>query len=153
MKIMVGCGIYFGFRGVEEHAFVRQSDLVLGKFGPEEVYPDYRFVGIGHLLNDKVQKLSTDEAYVRDTKNIMRVPVLDINDPNDFAGCILRYLEKLEPDQDRMYCYPNKKAKPGCQFPYHKRKVVGKGPVNTMFKDAADIMGLDRANFKGGNSG
>ena len=56
-----------------------------------------------------MHKLSVFKDRVRDTKNCMRVPVMD-DDPtsSDFGGCIKRYLEKLAPGQTRIYtkCIP-----------------------------------------------
>jgi integrase len=149
---MVGCGIYFGFRGVQEHCQLRVQDITIGVFGPDDPYPNRKYVGIGFLVNEKKHKVSTHESYERDTSNIMRIPVLDINDPNDFAGCIIRYLKKLEPGQVRMYCYLDPKKEPGAKYPFHKNKQIGKNPINSMFKEAVAIMGLNTENFRGGHA-
>lgn len=123
MKVMVGCGIFFGFRGVKEHSFLRQCDWDIGVFGEGQAFPNRRFVGVGTLATDKKHKVSSHEAYLRDTADIMRIPILDMNDPNDFGASVIRYLEKLEPDQERMYCYPSKNPDIlQSKHPYYKRK-------------------------------
>ena len=152
--MMVGCGIYFGFRGVKEHVALRQDDWHTGVFGPDEPYPGKTYVGIGVLVTDKKQKVTTYDSYLRDTNDIMKIPLLDKNDKNDFAGSILRYLCLLEDDQVRMYCYEKKSA---CdtkvfRYPYLKKRPIGKDPVNAMMKEAADQMGLDMTHFRGGHA-
>jgi hypothetical protein len=153
-KIMVGCGIYFGFRGAKEHVFLRKSDWITGVFGPSEPYAGKRFVGLGVLVTDKKKKVTTFDSYLRDTTDIMKIPVLDDTDPNDFGGSVLRYLGLLEDDQVRNYCYEKKTIDNSLdsRYPYMKRKHIGKDPIARMMKEAAVLMGLDMSCFRGGHA-
>ena len=108
-KVLTGCRIYFAFRGCDEYSYLRQSDAYCGYFEPEHAYAGQKFVGIGGLKHNKKHKVSTHNNYVRNMENIMRIPVLDENSPDDFAASFLRYLDKLNDHQERMYCYPNPK--------------------------------------------
>jgi len=150
-KIMVGCGIYFGFRGRSEHASLRQCDSQRGYFETGHAYERKRFVGIGQLKDDKKLKVSTHNNYVRDTEDIMRMPVLDEDDPNDFASSFLRYLDRLDDHQEHMYCYVDPK-KIGTAKPYFAKKPVGKDKIQELQLNSAERMGLGMKYFRGGHA-
>jgi hypothetical protein len=151
--MLVGCSINYGFRGVAEHTKLLKKDVENGIFGQNEPYPGLKWVGVGAMVNYKGNTVSTHDSYVRDTTNIMRLPVFDETNLNDFAASMLRYIKKLDPAQERFYCFPNKNFLPGSTMsPYMKKKPVGKDTINKYFKDAARLMGLDMTNFKGGHA-
>ena len=150
-KVMTGCGIYFAFRGRDEHSYLRQSDAYRGYFEPEHACAGRKFVGIGGLKTDKKHKVSTHNNYVRDTENIMRIPVLDEDSPDDFAASFLRYLDKLNDHQERMYCYPDPK-KSGTSKLFFDKKPIGKEKIHDLQFDTARIMGLDLKHFRGGHA-
>ena len=150
-KIMVGCGIYFGFRGRSEHACLRHCDAQRGFYETGHAYEGKRFVGIGQLKDDKKHNVSTHNNYVRDTEDIMRMPVLDEDDPNDFASSFLRYLDRLDDHQERMYCYVDPK-KIGTAKPYFAKKPLGKDKIHALQLNSAERMGLDMKYFLGGHA-
>jgi hypothetical protein len=78
MKVLLGCGLIFGLRGVAEHTQLRVQDIIVGKFGPGEAYAGTKYVGIGELNSDKCQKLNTNTPYLRDTSTLMRIPVQEL---------------------------------------------------------------------------
>ena len=104
MKIAFGCGIKFGFRGISEHTFLEISNITHGEFPSHHPFSGYEYYGIDNI-QDKQCRLSVNQDHVRDTKDHMRIPVMD-NDPcsEDFGGSIKRYLNKLAPGQTRFYC-------------------------------------------------
>ena len=99
MKIAFGCGCKFGFRGNDEHTNLQVCNIDCGTFEANHPFAGYEYFGIDHLV-DKTVKLSVNTDYVRDTKNHMRIPVMN-DDPtsDDFGGSIKRYLDKLAPGQ------------------------------------------------------
>ena len=80
------------------------SNITHGTFPPEHPFNGHDWYGVENI-QDKTHKLSIYKDRVRDTKNCMRIPVMD-NDPNsaDFGGSIQHYLAKLAPGQTRLYC-------------------------------------------------
>ena len=143
MKLLVGCGLYYGFRGQVEHTNLEVSNFTHGSFPSNHPFSGYDYFGIDGLL-DKTHQLSLYKDRVRDTKDCMRVPIMD-NDPtsSDFGGCIKRYLDKLAPGQTRIYC----KVKDGTDHKgktqyFHPNMPLGKHMISGMFKEAAKILGL-----------
>ena len=114
-------------------------------------YEGKKIVGIGQLKEDKKSNVSTHNNYVRDTEDIMRMPVLDEDDPNDFASSFLRYLDRLDDHQECMYCYVDPK-KIGTVKPHFAKKPVGKDKIHKLQLNAAERMGLDMKYFRGGHA-
>ena len=88
MKILFGCGISFGFPGKNKHVFLETNNFTHGTFAPTHPFSGHEWYGVENI-QDKTHKLSIHKDRVRDTKNCMRVPVMD-NDPtsSDFGGSI-----------------------------------------------------------------
>lgn len=153
LKILVGCGIYFGFRGIEEHAYLTNDMIIQGKFEIGHAFEEYDFVGIGSMMIDKSNQLSRTQSYKRDTSNLMRMPILD-NDPtsDDFGGSFVRLLNKVMRNKEnlakknRFYLRPKKDGK---EF---MSAVIGHNTIREMMKDAAEILGIDQKDFKGGQA-
>ena len=150
MKILFGCGIYFGFRGNSEHVFLEVSNFTHGEFPQRHLFYGYTFFGIDGLL-DKTHHLSVHKDHVRDTKDAMRVPVMD-DDPRsgDFGGSIKRFLAKLAPGQTRIYCKvipPENRSvdMDGNSKYFYANMPIGKTGINQLFKDGAKILGLPDA--------
>ena len=147
MKILFGCGIYFGFRGKNEHVFLEIHNFTHGTFPSTHPFSGYEWYGIENI-QDKTHKLSIHKDRVRDTKNCMRVPVMD-NDPtsSDFGGSIKRFLEKLAPGQTRIYCKAipedlRSVDKSGNSKFFYANQPVGKNLISDLFKEGADMLGL-----------
>lgn len=149
MKCLVGCGVYFGFRGIEEHAQLRVEQIEQGVFEPGHKYAGKIYAGIGHLKTDKKRKLTVNTSYLRDTKNIMRIPIVDDNDdPSSdcFASSLLRMLKKTGKGQKRFYCYHTKNKG------YQARKPKGKNVISKMHLEAAKLLGISTDSFSGGHA-
>ena len=152
-KIMVGCGIYFGFCGRRsEHASLRQCDSQHGYFETGHAYEGKKFVGISQLKEDKKSNVSTHNNSVKDTEDIMRMPVLDEDDPNYFLSSFLRYLDRLGNHQERMYCYVDPKKIRTVKPYFAKNKPVGKDKIHKFLHNAAERMGLNMKYFHGGHT-
>lgn len=152
LKILVGCGIYFGFRGIGEHTYLTIDMIIQGKFETGHVFEDYDFVGIGSMI-DKSNQLSRTQSYKRDTSNLMRMPIID-NKPesDDFGGSFVRLLNKVKKnkknleEKNRFYLRPEKDGK---EF---SSGVLGHNKIRDYMKDAAKILGIPQQDFKGGQA-
>jgi hypothetical protein len=149
MKCLVGCGVYFGFRGVEEHVQLLVEQIVQGVFEPGHKYAGKTYVGIGHLTTDKKRKLTVNTSYLRDTKNIMRIPIVDdYDDPTSdcFASSLLRMLKKAGKGQRRFYCYYTNNTG------YQAKKPKGKNVISKMHLNAAKLLGISTDSFSGSHA-
>ena len=92
-------GCLFGFHINMEHINLQVKHISFGKFPAKHPYSGYNYYGITGIT-DKTCKLGVHTDYVRDTKDCMRIPVLD-DDPtsNDLGGLIGRYMSKMAPGQ------------------------------------------------------
>ena len=156
MKVLLGCGLIFGLRGVAEHTQLRVQDIIVGKFGPGEAYAGTKYVGIGELNSDKCQKLNTNTPYLRDTSTLMRIPVQEEDDGNCFASALLRLKNKCAPGQERLYCHVNKTdvSKTGKDFhyPFYTNKPIGANQITKLIKKGAQLLGLNMKDFRGGHA-
>ena len=149
-KCLVGCGTYFCFRGEGEHASLLVEQVVIGYYEPEHEFTGKQFVSIGHLVKDKKKKLDANNSWVRDTTNIMRIPIFDTDDnPNtdDFGASLKRLKQKATPGQKRLYCYWNEK-----NGEFHAQKPIGRNTIRQYHKDAAKRLGIDEDSFRGGHA-
>ena len=97
-------GLFFAFRGLDEHTWLRAINIVFGYFEKGHELEGHMYVKSTHL-NDKATKLSFTNGRVRDTKRGMRLLV----DPNNLScpgGTIFRYVKAMAPGTDRFYNYP-----------------------------------------------
>ena len=81
----------------------------------------------------------------------MRMPVLDEDDPNNFASSFLCYLDRLDDHQECMYCYVDHK-KIGTAKLYFAKKPVGKFKIHELQLNSAERMGLDMKYFRRGHA-
>ena len=146
MKMLFGCGVLFGFRGSAEHTFLATRNVYHGDFPSHHPFKGYSWYGIDGLT-DKSHKLSVNTDYVRNTKDCMRVPIMN-DDPtsDDMGGCIGRYLEKLAPGQTRLYCQtvksPVTDESTGKIQYFYANLPLGKGKIMERFKEGAGILGI-----------
>ena len=158
MKIAFGCGIKFGFRGISEHTFLEISNITHGEFPSHHPFSGYEYYGIDNI-QDKQCRLSVNQDHVRDTKDHMRIPVMD-NDlcSEDFGGSIKRYLNKLAPGQTRFYCkvIPDNLRQvdlsDGTTQVFYGNCPIGKEYIKKLFKDGAAILGLSNPQNFGAHS-
>ena len=150
MKILIGFGMYFAFRGCTEHSNLKVCQVYQGKFEEGHEFAGLPFVGVKDM-QDKTHKLSVHRSYVRDTSTFMRMPVGDVDDKksNNFGSSLVRYLKKLAPGQEFLYCHvmkPDRRrsfSRLGLHnVRYEPNRKLGKTPVAGLFKRAADIMGF-----------
>ena len=145
--MLFGCGIYFGFRGCEEHVLLEVKNIDHGSFPSKHPFHGHDYYGIQDLV-DKGCRLSIHKDYIRDTHNAMRIPVMD-DDPTsgDFGGCIHRFLNKLSPGQMQIYCkvippkYRSTDAEGNTNY-FYGQSPIGKHQIAEMFKEGAQILGL-----------
>ena len=104
IKILFGCGVYFGLRGNIEHCDLDVRNITHGTFPSQHSFGGYKYYGIDCLMY-KTHKLTYNTDYVRQTTNVMRVPKTN-DDPrsNCLGGSIERFLNKLAPRQLKLYC-------------------------------------------------
>ena len=94
MKILFGCGLYFGFRGRSEHQDLEKEHIGTGTFQKDHAYGGLPYVSV-RVMNDKTNRITLHNSYLRDTGKLMRIPVLDDNATSScFGGSLLRYLKK-----------------------------------------------------------
>lgn len=147
-KVAVGCGIYFGFRGGREHVSLEIRQIVTGHFEEGHEYEEYEYVGVGHMF-DKTVILGPNTSYLRDTENLMRVPILDYDPTSeDFGGSMLRLVDKVKKSftsdyAGRLYLKPNDNGK------NFTKKVIGRNTFDKKMKLAADFLGIERNKFHG----
>ena len=139
------------FRGAKEHALLSPKHLENGTFPldhPVQELAGLPYVAVTCMPDDKSHKLSVNNSYVRDTSNQYRIPIIE-SDPNNLGSSIMRYLKKLVPGQERMYC---KVASPGFKmklaldgYPHAEffdKRPLGENMIRNLFKEGARILGL-----------
>ena len=151
MKLLFGFGMYAAFRGIREHVNLSPSHIVQGQFPLQHPVPELAgkpFIAVTCVLDEKTNKLSVNNVYVRDTSNQFRIPV-DWSDPENFGACVLRFLQKCSPGQDRMYCkvasFPHKQRLIADGYPdaeFFAKRPLGLNMVRVLFKEGAKILGL-----------
>jgi hypothetical protein len=93
---LVACGIYFRFRGSAEH---HALEVPLVRFG--EFEKGHRLEGMENIsvnvMNDKTNKITLHNPYLRDTGKLMRIPILN-DDPKSscFGGTFKRCYDKYD---------------------------------------------------------
>ena len=68
MKMLLGCGIKFGFGGPNEHMFLEIRNITHGIFPIGHPFEKFKYYGINGF-QDKMHKISMHTDHVRDTKN------------------------------------------------------------------------------------
>ena len=151
MKLMFGFGIYAAFRGIREHQYLSPSHVKLCSFPLNHPLPDLagtEYIAVTCLPDEKTNKLSVNNSYVRDTSDLLKIPV-DHNDPKNFGACVIRFLGKLAPGQVRMYCKVADAAHraklaaqgfPNAQFCANQH--LGEKSIRQLFKEGAKMLGL-----------
>ena len=144
-KLMVGFGMYLGFRGNQEHTYLEFSQLDHGHFPPDHpVYPNYEWWGLNAFHTDKVMKLNLGTDYAREiTPSMGRFPVLsdgkfgDVR--RDFGGAIKRWVEKFPEEKrtGRIYRRVNKNGICFGQFD-------GKSTITGTIRKAFRVFGIQR---------
>ena len=75
----------------------------------------------------------------------MKLPVMN-DDPtsSDPCGCIKRFLDKMTPGQERIYCkvVPQQQRKKGEAKLFYPSMPLGKDKITALFRKGAAIMGL-----------
>ena len=153
MKILFGCGLYFGFRGRSEHQNLEKEHIGTGIFQKDHAYGGLPYVGV-KVMNDKTNRITLHNSYTRDTGKLMRIPVLD-DDPTSscFGGSLLRYVKKMNNDQRFVHCRSvdvskrHSQIKRGLKGFYYENCRLGQNKIAQLFKEGADILGVDSNNF------
>ena len=153
MKILFGCGIYFGFRGRLEHHALEKAHIGVGTFEKGHRFENLQYVGV-RVINDKTNRITLHNPYSRDTGKLMRMPILD-EDPSSscFGGSLLRYLEKMNPDQKWLHCrgvLESSRAlqqKKGLKGFYYENLKLGATSISKLFKKGAGLLGILSEDF------
>ncbi len=77
VKVMFGCGLYAGFRGNAEHTHFNMSMLHFGEYPKNHADPmlaGRKYVSISNF-EDKTNKISVHNSYLRDTSDVLRFPI------------------------------------------------------------------------------
>ena len=74
MKIIFYFGSLNGFRGGQEHAFLKVDQIRCGEYSPNSPFHEKHYIGNEGGI-DKTHKLTLNQSYKRDTKMILCVPV------------------------------------------------------------------------------
>ena len=151
MKILFGCGAKWGFRGQKEHWKLEVMDVIKGEFPEGHPYQGTEYYGLSGF-EDKTKKLSLSNNYLNDFEEVIRCPYIP-DDPENLAGSIKRYLEKVTPGQQRFYCkVMSSKAKRKYveaggdeKHEFMVNTPLGKGKIKELFDDGANILGLSCA--------
>ena len=93
MKILFGCGIYYGFRGSNEHVFLEIANITHMTFFSKHPFAGCDWYEV-ERLQDKTHKLSIHKDHIRDNADYMWTPLVN-DDPtsSDLAGSIKCHLE------------------------------------------------------------
>ena len=148
MKILFGCGSHFGFRGRLEHHALEREHIGKGTFEKDHLYGGMPYVSV-QVMNDKTNRITLHNPYLRSTGKLMRIPVLD-NDPTSscFGGSLLRYLEKMNPDQRWLHCravdgkHRDTQLKKNLKGFYYSSCKLGHHAIATLFREGAEILGI-----------
>ena len=89
----------------------------------------------------------------------MRVPVLDVDYPEDIGGTLLRYTMRFSPGQDRFHGKPLSELQKLCyrqlghyDVLYCPKEVLGKNSILKLFKKGADMLRLREPPKFGGHA-
>ena len=95
---MTSFGLYLAYRGIKDHTYMERGNIERGTYtsGPFQGKDYWEVVG----LIRKTNKLSVTNPVLR-SPHPMRIPV--DSDPGRIIGS---FLEKLHPQQKRLYCKP-----------------------------------------------
>ena len=95
-KLMLCCGAYLGFSGIQEHADLCRNNLMREFFEVGHLCEGEEFWGIRNM-ESKTNHLSASNPVVK-SHNGMRIPV-----QSNCGQFLNRYVEKLSPHQDCLY--------------------------------------------------
>lgn len=146
-KSMMVCGNFFGLRGRNEHAYLNRSNIVEGSFEPGSDFYGYNYIGITDLT-DKSHKIDPINDIARNTKNMMRLPIIDMDDLDDPGSILKRYVDKMHPTQTRLYCKAATKTQKenfallGETLHMSPNQPIGVNKVAKMIKEAGEKTGL-----------
>ena len=149
MKIFLGNGLFAGLRGSSEHVSLLVAQIVSGIYSPSHPFQGMTWAGLD-LKNRKANKLRPTNVYFSENAEINRQPVWD-SDPSSscWAGSLLRFRDKIGPNQKRVYCYPASDAdkalyeKQGCpRAAYNPNRPMGKNCLAKLLKAAAKKLGF-----------
>eukprot|EP00956_Cyclotella_meneghiniana_P037833 scaffold145304_cov62-Cyclotella_meneghiniana.AAC.2 len=149
MAVLVIHGIFFGFRGYEEHAKHMRDQLKEGVFEKNHDLEGIPFMEVVHMP-DKTCKLTTTNTCLRQGASA-RIPIF-VDQPNCPGMILRRYKAALAPGQVRMYCkiagygMRNEFAMAGHNgVLYSPNQPIGKHKLGEIIRDAAKMMGFDVA--------
>jgi hypothetical protein len=118
-----------------------------GEFEKGHLYEGFLYVAI----KDKSQKLNIYNSYIRDTSDLMRIPIFDNSDlSNDLGGaiiCLVNLVKKAKNNKKgRFYLKPDKTGtfftgRPHC-----------KNYITKILKIAAKILGIPPENLSRGHT-
>ena len=157
MKLLFGLGCVIGCRGGEYTNF-EVSQLSKGEFPSDHEWRGHSWFSINGMT-DKSHKLSVHKDHVRNTKRLLRFPVVGDGNANDVGGSIMRYLDKIGVAQLRFFCHPltdqQKKRhieRGGLEeVEYDGSRPMSVSHINRLFKKGASMLGLEVSRLKNKN--
>ena len=108
MKIQLIYGGLTGFRGSREHALFELPHVKRDVYEPDHPLAGQEYWGLQPRQYKNHQMTTANPILEEYTHG--RIPCGDINDPASPGGCIGRYMEKISPGQERIYCYEATKS-------------------------------------------
>ena len=141
MKMLIGFGALFGFRGSEEHVNLKIDQISNGTFSKKHPsFPGIEWWGIRHMPRDKCHHLGLRKSHVREVEaEFGRFPVIPHDSSRDFGGCIKRFMEKLPKSDLTSWVYRRVK-KNGKGF--ETNAVIGKTKIRELFKNSFEKFGI-----------
>ena len=112
-KVAIIMGLFFGFRGQNEHRNLKSSHFKSGVYPPNHcLFPNCKYTALICIPNDKKRSLSLKSLYVRENADELGM-FPHLSDMSiDVGGALHRYLMKLpnntssfQGDRDTFYCH------------------------------------------------
>ena len=151
MKCIFRSGLYGCFRGSQEHADLKLSQIQFGNFPldfPTEELRGKPYVAIDHMMSEKSHNITVTNSYVCPMNNLLRFPITE-GCPKCFGGALARLACKAGPGQKRLCCREASEAEKACHvlqgYPnatMSPKKHYGKDTIRLLFKEGAVILGL-----------
>ena len=140
-KVMVGNGLYWGFRGCQEQVDFSTNMIEKGVFEPGHPMAGEEYYAIKDMI-DKTNKLTCTNPILKNNPS-SRIPV-----NSDHGQCLTRLIGKLSPGQLRFFCKPGTvpqlmhfKSMGWKDAAFSPHQPLGINTVRKMMKDACVKLG------------
>ena len=96
MKCIFGSGVYACFRGNQEHADLKLSQIEFGNFPldfPTMELHGKPYIAIKHMNMEKSHKITITNSYIHPMQNLLRLPIKE-GYPNCFGRALALLVNK-----------------------------------------------------------